>query len=154
MAPMLSFLGPVINVAIRIFDYVTRRKNRRIAACADFRETVHQELRGLYPTPIEWPASVGIEQRLKRVYPALQAAVATFRPYVPKKDRMKFDEAWMYYHTETKRGQDQSYTHYMNFTSTFKTDSPLSGGQHTEKQNGKETFKRNVDRLLSFVQDV
>jgi hypothetical protein len=154
MEPMLSFLGPVFDVATRIYDYFSGRKSRRVAACAAFRETFQRELQGLYPIPTDWPAPFRIEQRLERVYPVLQAAVATFKAYVPEKDRQNFDKAWMYYHTPTKREQDQSYVHYMNFTSTSKTESLLSGGQHTEKQNGKETFTRNVDRLLAFAQEV
>jgi hypothetical protein len=149
-----AFLGAVLNGAIRVYDRFSGRRNRRIAAAAAFREAVLKELQDLYPNPANWPKATGIEQRLRKSFPALQSAVAAFRPYVPEKDRASFDEAWMYYHTETKRPKDQTYTHYMNITNTSTTDSPLSGGQHTEKNNGKENFRRNADRLLSFAQEV
>ncbi len=56
------------------------------------------------------------------------------------------------YRTGTKREIDtQSYTHYMNMTST--TISSF-GGETILPNDGKANFKRNVDRLLSFAQGV
>lgn len=149
MAPssILVFLGklfPFANIWIN-------KRERQIKASILFREAFHKELLGLYPRPTDWPQGTGIEARLKKVFPSLQAAVATFRPYVPKSRLADFDEAWLWYRTATKREIDnQSYTHYMNFTSTTVSS---FGGETSLKQNGKKTFKRNVDRLLSFAQD-
>jgi hypothetical protein len=111
-----------------------------------------KELQGLYPLPAAWPPTTGIEPRLKKVFPALQSAVATYRPFIPKSEQSAFDEAWLVYRTATKREIDtQSYTHYMNMTSTTVSS---FGGETVLPNDGKATFKRNVDRLLSFAQDV
>jgi hypothetical protein len=77
--------------------------------------------------------------------------VASFRSYVPEKQRATFDEAWRDYRCSTKRDVDtQDYTHYMNFGSESINS---LGGITRLKQDGKANFKRNVDRLLSFAQD-
>jgi hypothetical protein len=101
--------------------------------------------------PSNWPKSTGIDPRLRAAFPTLQSAVAKFRPYVPKKHRAKFDEAWLNYHTSTKRETVQDYTHYMDFTSTTLN---TYGGETVIAANGKAQFKRNVDRLLAFAEDV
>lgn len=147
ISSVLAFLGkffPFINVLIN-------KRERRIKAAITFREIFYKELQGLYPKPTNWPSGTGIEIRLRKSFPILQSAVVTFRPYIPKSKLSEFDEAWLWYRTATKREiDDQSYTHYMNFT----TSSVSSfGGETHLKQNGKETFKRNVDRLLSFAPD-
>jgi hypothetical protein len=60
-----------------------------------------------------------------------------------------FDEAWLIYRTATKREIDtQSYTHYMDMTSVTLSS---FGGETVLPNDGKATFKRNVDRLLSFT---
>ena len=146
--PGLSSLWKLVTAAI---NWLSSRSIRRAEACRDFRATFNRELAGLYPMPSNWPKATGIEPRLRAVFPALQSAVATFRPFVPTQDRAKFDEAWLNYHTSTKRAIDQDYTHYMNITSTSLNS---YGGETVIAANGKEQFKRNVDRLLSFAQDV
>ena len=139
------------RLASTVFGHFANRKGRRAKACATFRETFHTELKGLYPRPSNWPQGTGIEHRLRAVFPALQAAVSIFRPYVPKGDQDKFDEAWLHYRTATKREiDDQCYTHYMDITSTTLS---TFGSETQITQNGKENLKRNVDRLLSFAQD-
>lgn len=40
---------------------------------------------GAYPRPADWLKGTGIGFRLKKVFPALQTAVATLRPYVTDK---------------------------------------------------------------------
>jgi hypothetical protein len=147
-----TVLGSIFGRAVGpVIGFFTRRRDRRAEACAALRATFHNELKGLYPRPTNWPKSTGIEHRLKSAFPALQAAVATFRPYVPDKDKPRFDEAWRDYRCATKRDiDDQSYTHYMNMTST---EPNTFGGETTIPNDGKANFKRNVDRLLSFAPD-
>lgn len=134
-----------------VINWLSSRSTRRAEAGQAFRATFNQELTGLYPMPSNWPKATGIEPRLRTVFPALQSAVATFRPFVPARDRAEFDEAWLNYHASTKRAIDQDYTHYMSMTSTSLNS---FGGQTVIATNGKEQFKRNVDRLLSFAQHV
>lgn len=144
---------PSINPFTLISAWVKRllnRADRKAVAASAFREAFHRELQGLYPRPTEWPKGSGIEQRLKRVFPALQTAYANFRPYV--KDKVAFDEAWRDYRCATKREvDDQCYLHYLNATSTTLND---FGGETVVRNDGRANFKRNVDRLLAFAQDV
>lgn len=134
-----------------LINSILGRRERRIKAATTFREAFLKELQGLYPLPADWPRSTGIEPRLRKVFPALQAAVSTYRPFVPMGKQAAFDEAWLIYRTATKREIDtQSYVHYMDITST--TISSF-GGETVLPNDGKATFKRNVDRLLSFAKE-
>jgi hypothetical protein len=147
--PLLDSLFKLVTTLI---NSVWGRKERRIKAASAFRETFLKELQGLYPLPADWPAGTGIEPRLKKVFPALQGAVSTYRPFVPKSEQAAFDEAWLIYRTATKREIDtQCYTHYMNMTSITVSS---FGGETVLPNDGKATFKRNVDRLLLFAEDV
>lgn len=144
----ITFISGLITARLNALG---RRKERRAKACAAFRETFHQQLLGLYPLPSNWPSGTGIEHRLKTAFPTLQAAVSLFRSQLSKSDHPAFDEAWLLYRTATKREIDvQCYTHYMNFTTTTVS---TFGGETSIAQNGKEAFKRNVDRLLAFSKD-
>jgi len=148
----IPLLDSFFKLVTTLINSVWGRKERRIKAAATFRETFLKELQGLYPLPADWPRTTGIEPRLRRVFPALQAAVSTYRPFIPKREQGAFDEAWLIYRTATKREIDaQSYTHYMNMTSTTVSS---FGGETVLPNDGKATFKRNVDRLLSFAQYV
>jgi hypothetical protein len=143
---------PTVNPFTLISAWIKRllnRADRKAVAASAFRESFHRELQGLYPRPTEWPQGAGIEQRLRRVFPALQTAYANFRPYV--KDKATFEEAWRDYRCATKRDiDDQSYLHYLDATSTTSNN---FGGQTVLRSDGKANFKRNVDRLLRFAQD-
>jgi hypothetical protein len=142
----------VVAVVSFIYALYTGKRARRAAACKDFREAVHRELKGLYPRPTDWPKSPGIMKRLESVFPALQMAVANFRPFVPKKYQEDFDSAWAIYRNDTKRDIDhQSYTQYLNITSTTVN---ATGGETVIPNDGQANFKRHVDKLLSFAQDV
>lgn len=91
--------------------------------------------RAFNPHPVRWPAD--IDAFLRGVFPQLQAAVAEFRPFLPMYRRLAFDRAWFTYRCATGRQIDiECYHHYMAFA-----------GQPDPKQ----TFSRNVERLLSFA---
>jgi|NGEPerStandDraft_6_1074524.scaffolds.fasta_scaffold82458_2 hypothetical protein len=148
----IPLLDSLFKLLTTLINSVWGRKKRRIKAATAFRETFLKELQGLYPLPADWPLTTGIEPRLKKVFPALQGAISTYRPFIPKSEQAAFDEAWLVYRTATKREIDtQSYTHYMNMTSTTVSS---FGGETVIPNDGKATFKHNVDRLLSFAQDV
>jgi len=113
-------------------------KSRYAAACATFRASVLRALEGLHPHHAKWPQnSNGIDPMLRAAFPALQTAVAEFRPFVPFWQRRAFDRAWHQYHCSTGRDIDaQAYHHYMAFS---------------DKPDPKVTFHANVSRLLSFA---
>jgi hypothetical protein len=147
----IPLLDSFLKLASALVNALLGRKERRAQAATLFRDTFLKELKGLYPLPSDWPATTGIEPRLKKAFPALQAAVSAYRPSVPKSEQAAFDEAWLTYRTATRREIDvQSYTHYMNIVSTTVS---TFGGQTVLKNDGKASFKRNVDRLLAFAQD-
>lgn len=113
-------------------------KSRYANACSAFRSSVLTTLNGLYPHQASWPSdSSAIDPILRAAFPALQAAVAEFRPFLPWWRRSAFDRAWFQYHCSTGRSIDaQVYHHYMAFSS---------------QPDPKETFNANVARLLSFA---
>jgi hypothetical protein len=146
----MHWISP-LSLITALYNRWSKKKDRRAEACAKLREVFHRELQGLYPRPSNWPKGTGIDPTLRKAFPTLQAAVASFRPYVPDNQKADFDTAWRDYRCSTKRDIDtQDYTHYMNFGS----DSLNSMGGVTSIQNdGKANFKRNVDRLLAFASD-
>ena len=147
----IPVISPLLKLLTALINSISSRAIRRAEACRDFRSVFHEELEGLYPMPSNWPKGTGIEPRLRAVFPTLQAAVATFRPFVLEKERARFDDAWLNYHTSTKREIDEDYTHYMNFTATTGN---TFGGETVISADGKAQFQRNVDRLLAFARDV
>jgi len=117
------------------------RRNAARAASVKFRSTLLTKFSGLYPVASNWPDK--IHKHLESVFPDIQAAVAEFRPYVPLWHRKAFDKDWFAYYCDTGREIDrncQVYHHYMDFTSP---EQPVP--------NGKQTFHRNVSRLLSYA---
>jgi hypothetical protein len=133
-----------------IFDHFGKRRERRILAAIQFRDSVLSVLAALYPMPTDWPDYSALDFKLKQVFPELQTAVASYRPYVTNK--AAFDEAWLLYRSATKREVDvQCYLHYMTGTSTTNN---AHGGLTVIKEDGPKNFKRNVDRLLEFAVDV
>lgn len=129
--------------------YWLDRRTRIIQAGNSFRANVLAELKGLYPIPSNWPAGTGIEPMLKGKFAALQMAVETYKPFLSKGKQAKFHEAWVTYFCALKGRREQTYHHYMNITSTSVNS---FGGETVIPNDGKATFRRNVDRLLSFSQ--
>jgi hypothetical protein len=110
------------------------RRSARRSAAKDFQASVLDALSGLYPLPTSWPDNV--DASLRQLFPALQRAVAAFRPYLPAWRRWAFDRAWNEHRCGTGRDIDlQNYHHYIGFQSN---------------PNAKENFRRNIDRLLAF----
>jgi hypothetical protein len=126
--------------------YLVFRAKQKADAATKFRETILNEFQGLYPSPVDWPKTAGIEHRLKQSFPRLQAVVAGYRPYV--RSKKAFDEAWnAYFCAYEWRSGEQCYHHYMDMAGTHQTlDGPV-----TEVTDAKGNFKANVARLLSFA---
>jgi len=125
--------------------YVAWRNNfkiRRAQASQSFRSVILCKLAGLYPIPTNWPTS--IDSHLRQIFPELQRAVAEFRPYVPWHARRSFDAAWFVYRLgrDGREIDKQLYHQYMGFTSPGR---PVI--------DPKETFRANVDKLLSFARE-
>ena len=122
------------------------KKKRTGDAARVFRDSLLAEFQGLYPSPVDWPKTAGIEHRLNQSFPKVQAVVAAYRPYA--RNRKAFDEAGIAYFCAYKwRSGKQCHHHYMDMTGTHQTlDGPV-----TQVTDAKGNFKVNVDRLLSFA---
>ena len=130
--------------------YLHSRKNRRAAAAEKFRNVFYAKLKGLYPTPVQWPQDFnGLNNRLREAFVSLQSAVDEFKRFVPLYRRKCFNMAWRQYRLG-KEGQDteqQNYKHYQSSEGAVAiTDNEIS-----EITGGKARFKQNVDKLLSFA---
>lgn len=138
-SPLATILAALFAGFLLLYVH---RKNARRTAVAKFRSAVLQAVTGLYPVPSNWPSN--IDSYLRGVFPALQQAVAEFRPYVPWHARRSYDRAWFVY----RLGQDgreidkQLYHQYMGFTSLGE---PII--------DPKETFRANVAGLLAFASE-
>ncbi len=162
--PARSTLGampPVPNVVpivvgffsggIAALGILYKRRERRLAAAAAFRAAVFQGLAGLYPRATDWPTSSALDRRLRAVFPALQAAVATYRHYVADEDMDAFDQAWNLYRFGTTLGAGPDrYFHYVSSTSTTAN---AYGSDTVIHDDGSANFKRNVDRLMEFAKE-
>ncbi|HAI94419.1 MAG TPA: hypothetical protein DCM36_06850 [Xanthomonadaceae bacterium] len=128
--------APILLAAFgEYIAYRNNYKSRRAAAGAQFRAAITNALTGLYPLPAKWPANP--ERELQAAFPAIQAAVAQFRPFVPWWRRSAYDRAWLTYRSAYLREIDvQCYHHYIAFE-----------GQ----PDPQATFKKNVGRLLGFA---
>lgn len=119
-----------------------------------FRSAVLGALSGLYPVPSNWPSNkLRIIEDLEARFPGLQTAVEEFRPHLPLHKRWLFQRAWRVY----RLGEDgrlidgQYYWQYVPHTGEG-----YEGGRHYKHDNRatyQSTFKKNVDRLLSFASE-
>ncbi|HVN97966.1 MAG TPA: hypothetical protein VMT62_16170 [Syntrophorhabdaceae bacterium] len=126
-----------------------QRHNAFNIAATTFRAKFIAELEGLYPIPVNWPKSIEVQSFLGSKFPKIQSIVEEFRGYLPGRIKKKFDKAWVDYYSATGQEGYQCYHHYMPFMSTYNVD----GKQITKdtRDTYKETFKHNVDTLLSFA---
>jgi len=132
---IVGLVGVVIgSVLTHIFSSRRDRKAAKRNAAANFRAAVLAVLNGVYPLPVKWPDN--IDHFLRSAFPALQATVAQFRPFVPRWRRRAFDRAWYNYRSASGQENElQAYHHYIAFDSN---------------PDPKGNFRRNVDALLSF----
>ena len=143
---LLGICGGLILVLI---TFALNRYNAFCTAAATFRSKFLSEIEGLYPIPVNWPGGIEIEPSLRSKFPQLQSAVEEFKGFLSGRRRRRFDKAWIEYYSATGEAGYQCYTHYMPFISTYN----VNGKQVTEdtRDTCKETFKHNVENLLSFA---
>lgn len=148
-----KIIGTILSSAlVGYIGYRTYQKTRFNQAAATFHTKVLTELEGLYPIPTKWPTEkMMIDRILKEKFTKLQIAVAEFREFLPRSQQADFDKAWFIYRLG-KDGREidkQCYYDYMPFISTSIVDGVQVTVDTTETH--KETFKHNVDSLLSFA---
>lgn len=130
------------------------RVNAYRAASVKFRSSVLLALRGLYPHPTSWPRDeMAIDHVLRTAFPALQVAVAEFRPFVPPWRRGAYDKAWRSYRLgeDGREVDQQDYWLYIPNTGVgFENKKVIA---HDNRLTHKDVFKKNVDRLLVFAKE-
>ena len=125
-----------------------RRKN----ASQKFTNSILTTLSGLYPIPSDWPSNgTAIIDILKSKFPALQAAVAEFSPFVPWYKKWCFERAWRIYRLG-KDGLEIDSQYYWQYIAVIGTGI-INGKQITDdnRLTYKSNFKKNVDRLLAYA---
>jgi hypothetical protein len=131
--------GPIVGALITVLAsfYIWKWKARRDAS-QKYHATLLKAFSGLYPLPTEWPnRDSDIDQSLRKVFSELQIAIEEYRPFIPSKLRLSYDDAWSIYRNAYGRPVDyQCYHHYIPFS-----DNP----------DPKKVFHKNVERLLSFA---
>lgn len=143
---LLGICGVLILVLV---NFTLHRYNAFRAAATTFRSKVLTELEGLYPLPINWPGNMQIDPFLRSKFPKLQSVVEEFKVCLSKRRQKIFINTWVEYYSANGDNRCQCYHHYMPFINT----STINGKQITEdtRNTYKETFKHNVDKLLSFA---
>jgi hypothetical protein len=133
---IVALVGVAVgSVLTHLFSAWRDRKAAKRKASENFRAAVSEVLKDVYPFPVRWPDD--IDRFLRGAFPALQAAVAQFEPFVPRRRREAFKKAWYNYRSGSGQEKEmQAYHHYMAFE-----DNP----------NYKEKFRQNVEVLLSFA---
>lgn len=136
-APFATLLAALVGGLLLL--HVHRKNARRIAA-AKYRAALFESFAGLYPIPSNWPGN--IDSHLRQAFPALQRAVAEFRPYIPRRSRGAYDRAWFVYRLgfDGRDSDKQLYHQYMGFTDLGQ---PII--------DPKKRFRTNVAGLLSFA---
>jgi hypothetical protein len=119
-------------------------------AARKFQDTTRNELEGLYPTPVKWPNhSLDIDPILREKYSRIEIAVHNFKGHLPFCFVKGFNKAWIKYYSANGDEDYQCYHHYMPFSG-----SSIVNGKEIQDDNTKtykETFKKNVDRLLKYA---
>jgi hypothetical protein len=143
--------GLIMAFVVAYLAGLNNRLNRLAAASANFRNVFLTELKGIYPIPFDWPKEgIAIDNRLRKAFPNLQAAVTEFKHFIPWYRRKLFDRAWFRYRCSTGRKIDiQCYHHYMPFEGVSIIDGKEIRYDNTKVY--KETFKKNVDSLLKYA---
>jgi hypothetical protein len=143
--------GGVVGVTNHYLAKSRTAEERRIAnfnkVASDFIKVVSDELKDIYPDPVNWPRN--IDAFFKQKLPNLQAAVNTFSHVLPDDTRSAFLHAWtVYLKGEDGREIDHhDYGQYVSYEGTAMiNDEPV-----TIKNDGKKNFKHNVDVLLKFA---
>ena len=115
---------------------------RRQTASDNFRNTILSELKGLYPTPVDWPErSHDVTYILKAKFPEINRAVTEYSRFV--NNRKEFLRDWDFYRMgdkETATGEQD----YFQYTGAYFDDQ--------EPPNPQDAFQKNVGKLLSHCE--
>ena len=118
-----------------LLNFWRERHNRRVVACSVFRATIDRELFSLLSN---WPQN--IDKILISRFQVIDSAVREFRHHVPLLKKRGFDRAWFVYQYGSDGADVGShYYQYMGYSSPDKVI-----------PDSKETFKANVEHLLSY----
>lgn len=152
IAKLLPTIAAILGSIVAGFiGWLLYRKNRFAEACRDFRRKMLTELEGLYPIPTNWPDD--IDGYLRSKFPRLQATVAEFRSFMPRRRRKSFDLAWKNYRLgEDGREIDQQY--YWQYMPNMIT-SVINGKAITKDNTNtyQDNFRRNVEEILKFARE-
>lgn len=147
----LQIAGNLVLAGIGgVIVYFNIRKNRRADAAEKFRSVFLAKLKGLYPTPTQWPQDFNVlNNRLREAFVSLQPAVDEFKRFVPLYRRKRFNMAWRQYRLgkEGLDAEQQNYKHYQSSKGAV----AVTDSEFPEITDGQERFKQNVDQLLSFA---
>jgi len=123
-------------------------------AARKFQDIIRNELQGLYPSPVSWPKdSFSIDPILKEKYPRIENAVSNFKGHLPTILIKGFNKAWIKYYSANGNEGYQCYDHYMPFKGeAFSYGEKISEWDNTKTY--KETFKKNVARLLKYAKQI
>ena len=127
-----------------LFAWRNSKSTRKAAAFTAFRDLVLEELKDVYPKPVNWPSKV--DPFFKSHFTTLQAAVGKIRPFVD--DKPGFDGAWVrYYNAYPTRTKEQCYHHYMG------AHDPFDGTQAMADAKCRAELHKNVSSLLAFTNE-
>ena len=149
---LLGICGTLILLLLTLrLKSESKRKDVFNEAAKEFVAIFHRELREVYPIPGNWPDN--IDQYLRERFDRLSEAVGIFQRYLTKRKRVEFSDAWFSFYCCTGREIDkdcQCYHHYMPFIG-----SSIENGVETftdTTKTYKDTFKHNINHLLSFAE--
>ena len=129
-------------------------RSARRSAGIRFRSSILEAMSGLYPAPTSWPKEkLNIIKELEGRFPTLQTAVADFSPHLPPHKKWLLQRAWKIYRLGPggRAVDGQYYWQYVPHTGEG-----YAGGKHYKHDNRatyQVSFKKNVERLLSFASE-
>ena len=106
-------------------------------ASKEFSETIHKELKNVYPHPVNWPTD--IDEYLRSKHATIQSVVNKFKRYLPVEQREAFDRAWVAFYNAHSDDREQCYHHYIGYNNNPKF---------------QDNLKNNVGKLLSFAKEI
>ena len=130
------------------------KKNIFNSAANDFINTIHSELKDIYPIPANWPEN--INGFLREKFPTLQAAVNAFAKHLPESDQTAFFLAWSIYRLgkDSREIDKQDYHQYEAWTGAHRLPETDKLITEDNTKTYKDNFKKNVDNLLKYAKKI
>jgi hypothetical protein len=148
---ILWSIGAIITlfgiIAVHRLVLYRDKRNDFNKAAKEFYDIINNELKDIYPKPVNWPDNV--DKYFKEKFPTLQSAVDKFAGHLPGKEKANFLKAWQFY-CLGKEGRDVDLQYYGQYRSGEST-TRIDGKEVTEITDGKANLKCNVDSLLSYA---